>query len=292
MDVIDFTQTVSDSSIGFMMLGVAISVFAPIIFYRVVAGRFKGQILSMVLGVLGYVTIEMLIVNTLVVAPFYIPGVLDFLNARPALFLAYQLVFTAVLMEAGRWFFIYTIYQKSKEIGDAARMAVGYGGTESILVIAMGIFLNITLSMAINDQGLALLFEGMDTEQITELMTTTIQPLVGTPAAYHLITGLDGIVRIAFHIAQTLILYLMVSKKGPGWLLPLAMVLRVLCLLPIGLYNQGVYSNLLLNKTLILLAAALSGGVCYLLYQRYAPEALKPQEQKPRLRAMTPGGRR
>ena len=291
MDVIDFTQTVSSTSIGFMMLGVIISVFAPIVLYRTVAGRFKGQILSMVLGVLGYVTIEMLIVNTLVVLPFYIPGVLDFLNARPTLFLAYQLVLNGVLMETGRWFFVYTIYQRTPQIGDAARMAVGYGGTESILMVAMGMFLNITVAMAINDQGLAVLLEGMDNQQITELMTT-IKPLVDTPAAYHLITGLDGLVRILFHIAQTLILYLMVSKKGPGWLLPLAMLLRVIYLLPIGLYNQGIYSDLLLNKTLILMVVSLTCGVCYLLYQRFAPDDLKPQEQKPRIKTMVPGGKR
>lgn len=294
MDGFDLTQTVPDASMSFMMLGIGIAVFVPILFYRGVAGRWKGQLLSMFLGILAYATLDMLIVNTLVVLPLYIPGVLNFMDTHGAVLLIYQLILSGVLLESGRLFFIYVMHLRAPEIGDPARMAVGYGGAEALLTVALGLFLNLTMASAINQQGLSLLMEGLGSEAIEELMTTTVNPLLNTPAYYYLMLGVEAAAKVLFHIAQSLLLFVAVSNKGPKWLFAVAVCCRMLLLLPVALFNQGAYSNMVLSRVFVLLAIAVTCALAYFVLRRWDPESLKKQEKqiKVKINTRAPGGNR
>jgi len=253
---------ISSTSIVFMIITLAISIFVPIFFLLVLLRGRKGVFSAWVAGALGFFVLQMVI---------RIP-ILQFLGTQPwfqsfareqAVLFAFSLALTAGLFEtAGRFVVLRFGLYKQLSFMTGLSAGAGHGGIESIMLIGLTYVNNLIFSLAINSGTLASLLP----DQV--VFDSVVKALTDVPADLFLAAGLERLFTMALHAALSVLLCYCLIRRRPavGFAAVLALHTAV-DFIAVMMQSQGVGTWLI--EGVLAVIALFSVGLIMILKPRF-----------------------
>ena len=114
--------------------------------------------------------------------------------------------------------------------------------------------------------GLTVLGIGEDTASV--LMTA----FTGTEPLMYLVSGIERIMAIAFHISMSVLVFAAVKQEGRGWYYPLAIGLHALLDLGAMAYQTGIIKSIIATEGYVLVFTALCALLAARVYRGMAEQ--------------------
>ena len=148
---------------------------------------------------------------------------------------------------------------------------VGHGGIEAILLAGMTMLSNLMVMVAINAGNTDSLLAGLEGENY-DAAVAQLQQASAIPSVEFLAGGIERLAAITLHIALSMLIWMVVTKRLPLWGYALAIGLHALANLPAGLY-QVLGLNMWLTEAVVVVVTACIAFAVWKLYQvrREAP---------------------
>lgn len=141
---------------------------------------------------------------------------------------------------------------------------VGHGGIEAILLVGVSVANNLVVMIMVNGGSLDALLEGATDEQTSTAMAQ-LEQLAAQPSSVFLAAGIERIIAICLHLALSVLIWMVVTKKLPMWGYPLAIGLHAVSNVAAALYQCGVIGI----WTSEVITAAVVVCICLLVRQFY-----------------------
>lgn len=116
---------------------------------------------------------------------------------------------------------------------------VGHGGIEAILLVGVSVANNLVVMIMVNGGSVDALLEGATDEQASTAMTQ-LEQLAAQPSSVFLAAGVERIIAICLHLALSMLIWMVVTKKLPMWGYPLSIGLHAVSNIAAALYQFGV----------------------------------------------------
>lgn len=148
---------------------------------------------------------------------------------------------------------------------------VGHGGIEAILLAGMTMLSNLMVMISINAGSADSLLAGLEGESY-DAAVAQLQQASAIPPLEFLAGGIERLAAITLHIALSMLIWMVVTKRLPLWGYALAIGLHALANLPAGLY-QVLGLNMWLTEAVVVVVTACIAFAVWKLYQlrREAP---------------------
>lgn len=148
---------------------------------------------------------------------------------------------------------------------------VGHGGIEAILLAGMTMLSNLMVMISINAGSADSLLAGLEGESY-DAAVAQLQQAAAIPPLEFLAGGIERLAAITLHIALSMLIWMVVTKRLPLWGYALAIGLHALANLPAGLY-QVLGLNMWLTEAVVVVVSACIAFAVWKLYQlrREAP---------------------
>lgn len=143
---------------------------------------------------------------------------------------------------------------------------VGHGGIEAIMLAGTAMISNVMVMAAINAGSTDALLAGLDGE-LYDAAVAQLQQISAIPPVEFLAGGIERLIAMTLHIALSMLIWMVVTKRLSMGFYALAVGLHALTNLPAGLYQTGVIANIWLTEALTLLIVACAAFGVWKLYQ-------------------------
>lgn len=177
------------------------------------------------------------------------------IRARPVFYLLYGCLAAGLFEETARLVGLRWLCRRDAAPMTGFAYGVGHGGIESILIAGLGAVSNLVTMTAINagqaGEILASLPEGQRAAAEAQLVQ-----LAALPAATFLASGVERIAAIAFHIALSMVIWMVVTGRIPRWGYAVAVALHAGLDSIAMLYQMGVLQSIWLTEALVMAASA------------------------------------
>lgn len=262
--------SVSFSSVACATLSMLVIFGLPIGLGIAVTRKHKGSGQAIMIGafcfiVSAYVLEQML--HSVVFTVF--PNIRD----NVAVFCLYGCLAAGLFEETARYFGLRALCKKDQSPAIGFAYGVGHGGIEAVLLAGLTMINNLIVMYAINSGNTESLLAGMEGDQLT-LAQEQLAQLAAVPATQWLAAGFERVCAIGLHLALSMLVWMVVTRRLPAWGYPLAIGLHALSNLPAMLYQAGiltVWPTELGTLVLVVLVALLVRQ----LYRRSAPACLQ-----------------
>ena len=143
--------------------------------------------------------------------------------------------------ETGRLLGLRVLCKKDQSPAIGFAYGVGHGGIEAILLAGLTMLNNLIVMYAINSGNTDSLLTGLEGDQITMAQDQLAQ-LAAVPATQWLAAGFERLCAIGLHLALSMLIWMVVTRRLPAWGYPAAIGLHAVANLPAMLYQAGVLS--------------------------------------------------
>lgn len=152
-----------------------------------------------------------------------VPG----LTQNAVLYGVYACLASGLFEETARMIGLHFLCKKDASPVTGFAYGVGHGGIEAILLVGVTVINNFVIMIMVNGGSLDALLEGA-TEEQASLAATQLEQLAATPSLTFLAAGVERIVAICLHLALSMLIWMVVTKKLPLWGYPLSIALHAL----------------------------------------------------------------
>lgn len=251
-------QTVPVSSLACVAISCVVSVGLPIVLAVVCARRRRGALRAVLMGALCFVVGAQILeglCHQLVFTLF--PS----LQQTPAAYILYACLAAGLFEETARLVGLRRLCRRDDDVITGFAYGVGHGGIEAILVAVVSAVSNLSLMLAVNNGQTDALLAGMTTEQAAAVQPQ-IEQLAALPPMLFLASGVERVITIAFHIALSMIIWMVVTGRLPRWGYAVAVLLHAGMDVFAGLNQTGLLSNVwILEAAIAVLTALVCAGV-------------------------------
>jgi len=204
----DLQPQVSSAAILSMVATLVLSVGVPIAVLIVLSIKRKGAAGAFFAGMLGYFVPQMIIRTPILQALSRTDGYAAFVNQYTVPVLV-VLALTAGLFETTGRLLVFTLVLKNRRgYFDGLAAGAGHGAIESIGLVGVTYFNNLTLSILINSGDLSALYSALPQETADDIVAV----MTGTAPAMFLASGVERVLTMAFHTAMSVLLLLFIVK--------------------------------------------------------------------------------
>lgn len=154
-------------------------------------------------------------------------------------FCLYGCLAAGLFEETGRLFGLRVLCRKDPSPAIGFAYGVGHGGIEAILLAGLTMINNLMVMYAINSGNTDSLLTGLEGDQITQAQEQLAQ-LAAIPATQWLAAGFERLCAIGLHLALSMLIWMVVTRRLPAWGYPAAIGLHAVSNLPAMLYQAGV----------------------------------------------------
>lgn len=151
-------------------------------------------------------------------------------------------ILTNGFLICGRFFVMWFINKYYGGYGNAYGVGLGCGLTEA-LMNGITILFNYSLCLAINAQGLAAFVDSFETIEEATIQLQSVEVLFGTPSYEFVISSLECIIFLAFHIFISVLFYAVFTRDIRPVNVCIILGLYSLMALPSTMYNSGFLFN-------------------------------------------------
>lgn len=255
--VLDLNQTIPTMNLVALAVSIFLSIGIPIYAFLTSKRQFLGKWQTLFLGVADFLMIEFFLTNLILFLPFLIPGFSDIVTNSPLFYSILCVILIGFVGEIGRYFVLGFGIKESPTLGTAAMFATGTASARSFLLITWNALQSFFVCMTVNQTGLAALSEAALED--SEEMLLALEPLFSTSWLTYLSSGIDVAANFVLHFSLTMVLFTVLIKKAPSWLIIVCGGLRALYELPTYLYTYNVLlpSAFVSEVFVVLIAAAI-----------------------------------
>lgn len=215
MENIDFTQVLPDGVMMMLGAGGILLLSVAIVLIIIIAQRWKGRFLPLLLGGVSYLIVVFIFTNLFTSALAMIPSVDVVFQNDP---LSYNIVYNIVAVATftiSRVLMAHMFVGRFERKGDIYLGGIGLGLGDAVLygITAITYY---TASMGIQASGLESLFSDMTPEQMTSSYES-LAALFVAPAFLWLLNGISCVLDLVLNIALMNAVYGAVKKYCPSW---------------------------------------------------------------------------
>lgn len=223
------------ASVVFTGISALIAFLVPIVLAVLCCRRSRNGLLAISVGAVSFIVGAMLLeslVHQLVFS--LVPGIAQ----NVVLFSLYGCLMAGLFEETARLVGLHYLCKKDPSPTTGFAYGVGHGGIEAILLVGVSVANNLVIMIMVNGGSLDALLEGATDDQVSTAMTQ-LEQLAAQPSPVFLSAGVERIVSICLHLALSVLIWMVVTKKLPMWGYPLAIGLHAVSNIAAALYQYG-----------------------------------------------------
>jgi len=148
------------------------------------------------------------------------------LPSHPWVYVAYGALAAGIFEETGRFTAFHILKKKFTGVRTAISYGIGHGGIEAILVAGVTMVSDLAISAMINTGN-------------TNIGQATVTTLTGTAPYMFYMSGVERLLAILLHLSLSVFVWTAVTRRGFGWLYPVAILLHALADVPAAMYQAG-----------------------------------------------------
>ena len=241
-------------SMVFTGISAVIAFAVPIVLAVLCCRRSRNALLAISVGAVCFLVGAMLLVFSLV------PGIAQ----NVVTYCLYGCLAAGLFEETARLIGLRYLCKKDASPVTGFSYGVGHGGIEAILLVGVSVANNLVVMIMVNGGSLDALLEGATDEQTSTAMAQ-LEQLAAQPSSVFLAAGIERIIAICLHLALSVLIWMVVTKKLPMWGYPLAIGLHAFSNVAAALYQCGVIGI----WTSEVITAAVVVCICLLVRQFY-----------------------
>lgn len=192
-------------------------------------------------------------------------GAVPNLRQNPLLYGLYGCLAAGLFEETARLLGLRALCKRDAAPDIGLAYGVGHGGIEAVMIAGLGIVNNLIVMYMINSGQGESLVAGYTGDTLT-LAQQQLTAMAETPSPVYLAAGLERAYAIALHIALSMLIWMVVTRRLPMWGYGLAILLHALTNLPAALYQTGILTGIWPTE---LLGVLLTAGVVLLVARLY-----------------------
>lgn len=245
-------QSVSTLSIVCAALGLAAAVGLPIALTIWCARRRRGMLRAVLIGalcfVLGALVLEQLLHLLMMTL---VPN----LQQMPVLFTVYTALAAGFFEETARLIGLRFLCKKDPGVLTGFAYGVGHGGIEALVIGIVGLSGNLVTLLMMKSGQTASMLSGLSGEQLA-VARQQLDALLAAPSLDFLQGGVERVMTVCLHIALSMIVWMVVTKRLPKWGYFVAVGLHAGVDVFAALYQAGVMHSVWAIEGLIALYTA------------------------------------
>ena len=188
------------------------------------------------------------------------------LMSKPLFYALYGGLMAGLFEETGRFVAYKFLQKKSDDDKTALAYGAGHGGFEAFYLLVISMITNLIFGIMINTGNTQLLFAKAD-EATAAAINQTLQTLCTTKPTVFLISILERIGAVAFHMSASVLVWFAVKNPKRWYLYPVAIVLHAL-LDMIAAFGNSMGLPIMLIELLIYIYAALTVFVAVKIWKK------------------------
>lgn len=203
-------ETIQISSIAGMVFSLLVALGLPITLFIVVKKRTKAKASSALIGAGTFIVFALVLEQILHTVVLKSAGTA--LTENLLLYAVYGGLAAGLFEETGRFLAMKYAMKKNLNRENALMYGVGHGGIEAFILIGVAEIFNIITSVIINSGNAESIFASFDQATLNSL-----SQLWTLPSYQFYMAGVERISAIMLHIGFSLLVYLAVKNKKPGF---------------------------------------------------------------------------
>ena len=257
------TITVPTLSLIFCYVSAIVSIGIPILLMVLSARRHRGTLRAVFTGAVCFVVGAMILESLLhrLVLTVLVPD----LPLYPVAYILYGCLAAGVFEETARLVGLSLLTRRDTSPIIGFAYGVGHGGVEAILIGGLNAVNNIATIVMVNSGQTDTLLNGFSGDTLA-LALAQLEQLAQTPSPLFLASGLERMVTLAFHIALSMLVWMVVARHIPQWGFGIAILLHAGMDVFAMLYQLGVITNIWLTEAAL---AVLVPVVCIGIWRVY-----------------------
>lgn len=189
------------------------------------------------------------------------------LTQVPAAYIAYGCLTAGVFEETARLLGLRFLCKKqSSSAVIGLGYGVGHGGIEAIMLAGTTMLSNVMVMVSINAGNTETLLAGLEGDTYDAALAQ-LQQAASIPPLEFLAGGVERLAAMALHIALSMLIWMVVTKRLSIWGYALAILLHAVTNLPAALYQTGILSGIWVTEGLTILIVLCVGFAVWKLYQ-------------------------
>ena len=189
-------------------------------------------------------------------------GALPNLRQNPLLYGLYGCLAAGLFEETARLIGLRFLCKRDASPVTGFSYGVSHGGIEAILLVGVTVLNNFIIMLTVNGGSVDSLLTGA-TEEQSSLVMTQLEQLAALPSTTFLAAGVERIIAISMHIALSVLIWMVVTKRLPMWGYPLSIALHAVSNVPAAMYQTGMiglWTSELLTAVLVVCIVFLVRG--------------------------------
>ena len=258
---------VSTLSMVFMSASAIIAFGLPVFLFLFMRKKYQLKVVPMLVGAAAFIIFALCleqIMHFIVLRPGA-DGTIALLTDSPALYALYGIFAAGIFEETARFISFNLLKKRYRGIGTGLSYGIGHGGIEAILLAGFSMIGNLTISVMINTGSTVILG---DSPQIASVLSA----LTDTEPSMFLLSGVERIFAVVFHISASVIVWVAVNKAGRIWLYPVAVFLHAGFNVSAVLYQIGVIKSIISVECIVGISAVVVVLLAFLIYKKSGPD--------------------
>lgn len=178
------------------------------------------------------------------------------LMSKPLLYALYGGLMAGLFEETGRFIAYKILHKKSDDDKTALSYGAGHGGFEAFYLLVVSMITNLVFGIMIKTGNTEVLFAKAD-EATAAAITSTLQTLCETKPTLFLVSILERVGAVAFHMAASVLVWFAVKNPKRLYLYPVAIILHAL-LDMIAAFGNSMGLPIMLIELLVYIYAGLT----------------------------------
>lgn len=261
------------SSLVFCLISLLLSVGLPValcIFCVKKGGR--GMLRTVLVGAFCFI-VGALVLEQICHAA--VMALLPALREQPLAFGAYAALAAGVFEETARLLGLRWLCKRDAQPLTGFAYGVGHGGIEAVIIGGWGAFSNLYVLFTLRTAGVSAMLASYPAEQQTAVQMQ-LDTLLALDPSLFLASGLERLVAICFHIALSIIIYMVVTKRLPFYGYFAAVLLHAGMDCFAVAYQMGAITNIWLLEGLMGIMTAVVCFVVFKVWQTYKEPPVRP----------------
>lgn len=257
-------------SLVFCFVSAIASIGIPILLAVICIRRHRGALLAVFIGATCFFVGAMVLENLLhqLVLTVLFPD----LRQHPAFYALYGCLAAGVFEETARLVGLSFLSRRDTAPAIGFAYGVGHGGIEAVLIGGLSAVNNIATIVMVNSGQTEALLSGLSGDTLT-LALVQLEQLAQTPSTLFLASGLERMMSLAFHIALSMLVWMVTARQIPRWGFGIAILLHAAIDVIAMLYQLGIITSIWLTEAALVILVPV---VCVAIWQVYKRTAVKP----------------
>ena len=243
-------------SLVYTAVSVGIAILVPIALLIICQIRYGHVLKAAAVGALCFFLGAMVLESLLHSVVFSLFPALAFV---PVAYVSYGCLAAGLFEETARLVGLKLLCRKNASFSTGLGYGIGHGGFESAIMVGLSLAANLYVMVLLNN-GVDLSALGLTDAQMSALSTAA-------PASF-LWSGAERFVSIVLHIALSILIWMVVTKRLSGGFYWVAVFLHALTNVSAALYQCGVWTNIALTELWALAITLLTVFFVYFLWKK------------------------